>query len=108
MNFCVKIKLTQSMVASSKTISPHCFPVKIAFCSFSHSKNDTIVMVQNQKCNNGPESTCRLHCDLRLEFMESASFFFHSPFPFYFCVFTLTFRSEHFPKSAYHIQTFYM
>ena len=24
-------------------------------------------MVQNQKCNNGPKSTCRLHCDLRLE-----------------------------------------
>ena len=61
------MQLTQSMVASSKTISPNCFPAKIAFCSFSHSKNDTIVMVQNQKCNNGPESTCRLHCDLRLE-----------------------------------------
>ena len=38
---------------------------------------------------------------LRLEFMESASFFFHSPFSFYFCVFTVTFRSEHFSKSAY-------
>ena len=74
------MQLTQNMVASSKTISPNCFPVKIAFCSFSHSKNDTIVMVQNQKCNNGPESTCRLHCDLRLEFMESASFFFTLPF----------------------------
>ena len=71
------MQLTQSMVASSKTISPNFFPVKIAF---SHSKNDTIVMVQNQKCNNGPESTCRLHCDLRLEFMESASFFFTLPF----------------------------
>jgi hypothetical protein len=47
---------------NTKTISTHYFPVKIALCYFfilkmTQLSGIPIVMVQSQKCNNGPQST---------------------------------------------------